>query len=183
MPLRATFELALHRVKLRAGFLIGFAQEHGHRNVRGLQRKHLEKIIGEKANTPAAANNLLKKVRALLNYAVVSDYRNDNPANGIERFKEGTHHTWTEAEIAQFEKHWPLGTRERTASALALYTGQRRGDVARMTWRDIEGGQISVVQGKTGTRLLIPIHLKLKEALDAWPRRQPLTVVERPCRA
>jgi hypothetical protein len=41
-----------------------------------------------------------------------------------------TSHTWTDAEIAQFERRWPLGTRE-LAFALLLYTGQRGGDVVK----------------------------------------------------
>ena len=41
-------------------------------------------------------------------------------------------------------------TRERTAFALHLYTGQRRADVARMAWTDVAGNAINVVQAKTG---------------------------------
>ena len=54
----------------------------------------------------------------------------DNPFVGIESYKLGTHHTWTDAEIAAYEAVWPIGTRERLAFDLLLYTGQRVGDVA-----------------------------------------------------
>src|SRR5271165_6398024 len=30
----------------------------------------------------------------------------DNPFSGLEEYRLGTHHTWTEAEIAQFERRW-----------------------------------------------------------------------------
>ena len=36
------------------------------------------------------------------------------------------------------------------ATALALYTGQRQGDVLEMTWAAVKGGLIEVRQEKTG---------------------------------
>jgi len=42
---------------------------------------------------------------------------------------------------------------------LAAYTGQRRGDLAKMVWPNVDfaGGSILVVQEKTGVELEIPI--------------------------
>jgi integrase len=155
------------------GILDRFAEKHGHRLIRQMRRKHIEKIIGSMVDTPAAANNLLKKVRALMNYALTNREIAANPTWGIKKFKEGTYHTWTEPELAKFEGTWPLGSRERTAYALALYTGQRRGDLACMTWPNVDLAResILVVQEKTGIELEIPIHPRLREALDAWPRK------------
>ena len=56
------------------------------------------------------------------------------------------------------------------AAMFALYTGQRRGDVLRMMWSDIDQGLILVRQGKTGKRLWIPIHSQLREILTDIPR-------------
>lgn len=153
--------------------LEGFAADHGHRLVVQMKRAHVDKIISAKAATPAAANNLLKKLRALIRYGMANGWRPDDPTLGLKRFKEGTHHTWTEAEIEAFEQRWPIGSRERTAFALALFTGQRRADIARMTWAayDAASGVIEVVQEKTGTPLEIPVHRDLRGALDAWPRK------------
>jgi integrase len=96
--------------------------------------------------------------------------RKDDPTLRIKSFAEGTFHTWTDEEISAFEGHWPIGTRERTAFALFLYTGQRLGDVRRMSWRDVEGSTIKVIQGKTKAELWIPLHPGLSAALAAWPR-------------
>jgi integrase len=85
-------------------------------------------------------------------FAVKSKRRKDNPMLGIEAFKIGEHHTWTDVELGKFEQKWPLGTRERLAYSLLLYTGQRVGDVAKMTREDIAGGMIHVVQDKTAPR-------------------------------
>jgi enterobacteria phage integrase len=52
-----------------------------------------------------------------------------------------------------------------------LYTGQRRSDAHRMTWADISGGIIRVVQQKTGAKLSIPLHRNLLAILTATERK------------
>jgi enterobacteria phage integrase len=39
-----------------------------------------------------------------------------------------------------------------------------------MSWRDVEGSTIKVIQGKTKAELWIPLHPDLSAALAAWPR-------------
>src|SRR5262249_35910472 len=146
-----------------------FLAEHGHRLVREMVRDDVKRIVASKAGTPGAANDLLKKIRALIKFAVESGVRTDDPTLRIRTFPEGTIHTWSEDEIAQFEARWPKGTRERTAFALYLYTGQRRSDVVRMAWTDLAGDAIKVVQLKTGARLTIRLHPELQEILRHWP--------------
>jgi len=150
-----------------------FAAAHGHRTVAGMKRKHVEAIISGMAETPAAANNLLRRIRMILKFAIAHEIVRTDVTQGIPFYREGTIHTWTDAELAAFEDRWPLGTRQRTAYALALYTGQRRSDVARMTWADYDAtaGTIRVRQMKTGVELLIPVHAALQDALEAWPRK------------
>jgi len=105
-----------------------------------------------------------------MKFAIDAGWRSDDPTLRIKTFPEHEFHTWTEDEIAQYEDRWPIGSRERTAYALHLYTGQRRADVARMAWTDVAGNAINVVQAKTGARLTIPLHPNLSAALRAWPR-------------
>src|SRR4051812_7418487 len=68
-----------------------------------------------------------------------------DPSPGIKRPKGGKIRSWTDAEVTQFEKRWPVGTKQRLGFALHLYTGQRRSDVHRMTWGDVTGDSIRVV--------------------------------------
>lgn len=154
------------------GILERFAEKHGHRTLAGMKRKHLEHILAGMSATPAAANNLLRRIRMLINFAIGHELLAVDVSKGIPFYREGSHHTWTDAELLQFEEHWPLGSRQRTGYALALYTGQRRSDVARMTWRDYDTarGVIAVRQEKTGVELSIPVHPALRQALEAWPR-------------
>src|SRR5262245_2817001 len=90
---------------VRRNILERFRAEHGHRPLKGLQTSHVRSIIGAKASTPEAANNLLKVLRVILNYAVGEQMIASNPALIVKRYRargEGIH-TWTETEVEQFE--------------------------------------------------------------------------------
>jgi integrase len=148
------------------------AKAHGHRAVALLTHKAAGKIIQDIGETKPGMANLTKSVlQKLMKYAVKEKWRGDNPIIGIETFKRGTHHTWTEGELQTFEKRWPVGTRERLAYALLLHTGQRVGDVARMNRADIVGGELHVIQQKTGAELYLPVVLELEQALKAYPAK------------
>ena len=51
---------------------------------------------------------------------------------GLDTYKSNEFHTWSESEIEQFEKCWPVGTKQRLAFDLLICTGQRGSDVAAM---------------------------------------------------
>jgi integrase len=59
---------------------------------------------------------------------------------------------------------------------LMLDTGQRRSDVHRMTWADVTGDTIRVVQQKTGAKLTIPLHTDLR-AILAETKREHVTIL------
>src|SRR5262245_39410937 len=146
--------------------------KHGSKPVARLERKHVKDIIGAKATTPQAANNLLKVLRVLLNHAVEIGMIASNPALGEKRYKShgDGFHAWTENEIPRFEERHPVGSKARLAVALLLYTAQRRSDVVRMGWQHVHGDEIAVRQEKTDTPLLIPIHPELARVLAAVPK-------------
>src|SRR5262245_50854634 len=148
---------------------------HGHRLVRELPAEAARNIIEAiAARRRLVMANLTRAVLSkVMAYAIETGIRKDNPFAGLKPYRLGTYHTWTDAEIAQFERRWPLGTRERLAFALLLYTGQRGGDVVKMLRSDVVHGRIRVAQDKTrkGTinELMIPIHPALARALQAGP--------------
>ena len=117
------------------------------------------------------ANVTRAVLRLFMQYAVDVEVRNDNPVVGLKAYRTGTRHTWTDDELSEFERRWPLGTRERLAFALLLYTGQRVGDIVKMRRSDITDGLIRVVQQKTGAELSIPMHHALKSAIKATPTK------------
>jgi integrase len=163
-------DLAASSKRMYRAVLDRFGVLHGHRMVHDMPRaKVAAYVYGIGAERPAMANVTKAVLHKLLAHAVRSGYRTDNPVAEIDRYKSGTRHTWTEAELAAFERRWPLGTRERLAYALLLYTGQRVGDVARLRRTAVCDGAIAVIQQKTGTELSIPIHAELLAAMKAGP--------------
>ena len=147
-----------------------FSQEDGHRLVRDMPRRVARRIIEEIGETrPSTANLTTKIMRCLFAYAVDLELRPDNPFARIKPYNTGTHHTWTDAEIAAYEAAWRIGTRERLAFDLLLYTAQRVGDVARMRRSDLRDGEIHITQEKTGTEIGIPVHPDLLRSLKATP--------------
>lgn len=133
--------------------------------VAGLERVDILRWLDEM--TPGAANKMLRVLKVLMTFAQDRAYRKDNPAKGIKLLKGGEHRAWELKEMQAFEERWPMGTLERTGYALALYTGQRRGDVVRLTYKSIAGDAFRLTQGKTGTVLEIPIHPELQKAIAA----------------
>jgi integrase len=147
------------------------AKEHGHRPAL-LSHQQAEQLIANIGERRPAMANLTKSVlRRVYDFGVRQGLVEANPFVSIRPFKGGTHHTWTEGELKTFEAKWPLGSRQRLAFALLLYTGQRVGDVAKMRRQDIENGELHVVQEKTGTELYLPIVPELERAMKACPTK------------
>jgi integrase len=146
-----------------------FRAEHGDKRIALLQRQHIITLL--KSKKRFAARDWLKAIRALMKYAIEFGLRADNPATGVKLPNQKTdgYHSWTDAEIAQFEAHHGQRTRARLALNLLLYTGQRRGDVIRMGRQHIRDGVVHVRQQKTGRELAIPIHATLAAIIAETP--------------
>jgi integrase len=110
-------------------------------------------------------------LRILIRQAIDIRWLTHDPSLGIKRPKLGKIRSWTDDEMAIFERRWPIGTMQRLAYALHLYTGQRRSDVHRMTWTDISGDTIRVDQQKTEAKLAIRLHRDLQAIIAATPRQ------------
>jgi site-specific recombinase XerD len=148
------------------------SRQHGHRLVRDMGRENARKIIEAiGATRPGMANLVRSILKRVLRYAVDRGWRNDNPAAGIAPYKIGTRHTWTDEQLDKFEKRWPIGTRERLDYATLLYSGQRGGDVVKMARPSPKATTIRVVQEKTGTELVIPIHPEWRRVINATPAK------------
>src|ERR1700738_3529822 len=74
-----------------------------------------------------------------------------DPLAGIELVKMKTkgHHPWESNECAQYEEHYPFGTRARLAYELLLQASQSRCDVVRMGRQRIRQGMMSMRRQKT----------------------------------
>lgn len=67
----------------------------------------------------------------------------------------------------------------RLAMLLAIWTGQRQGDLLRLPWAAYDGKEIRLKQGKTGVRVRIPVSDTLKAALDevAKAKKSPVILI------
>jgi integrase len=151
--------------------------EHGDKRLAKLERRHILGWKDKLASKPGAANKMLRTVKQLMTFAEARGHRTDNLAKGIKMMRGGRWRAWTDEELIAFEERWPLGSRERTGYALALYTGQRRADLVKLKWSTIAGNAFRLKQQKTKTDVVIPIHRALKEALAAVRPRHEAAII------
>jgi integrase len=127
-----------------------------------------------------AGNRRVKCLRSIYKYAKRNDLAEINFAAEVSYLKSSNptgHETWTEEDVAAFEAHYPLGSKQRLALTLLLYASSRRGDVVRLGPRMIkveDGCEIlSYMQEKkrnsNPVRAFVPVVPPLRAALDATP--------------
>ena len=78
---------------------------------------------------------------------------------------------WTEEDAAQYDKRWPLGTKERVWRDVLFYTGLQRGDAVTLGRQHVRDGLITLRTEKSQEEMLvsIPILPVLQRTLDAGP--------------
>ena len=139
--------------------------------VADLKRRHIKDLLAAMADRPHAAADVLVTLRKMIVVALDQEWIQHDPTHRLRYAPRiDGHRAWTDAERQTFEKHFPVGTMQRTIYALALYTGQRRGDLVRLRWSDFTGQRLVLTQEKTGKRLTLPVLPWLRAALDATPR-------------
>jgi integrase len=97
-----------------------------------------------------------------------------NPCERGGRLYRGSRaeNIWTAEDEAAFLKHAPAHL--HLPLLLALWTGQRQGDLLRLPWSAYDGTHIKLRQGKTGARVVIKVGAPLEAALDAAPKRSTI---------
>lgn len=175
--------LAELTTKTYRGIIEPFRVEHGTKLVARIERKHVMAILAKKADTPAAANNLRKRLGQLFDHAIALDWIKSNPARLTKAYKiagDGFH-TWNEVEIGQYFQHHAQGTVPHTAVTLMLYTGAARVDAVALGWANIketvEGPRLQYRRQKTqksnGILVSIPIHPDLWAVIGDLPKDRP----------
>ena len=145
--------------------------------VRALEPRHVLELRDQMQDVPSAANTLLTALSSMLGWSIPRGWRADNPCDHVEAFRSSR--PWAAWSLEAIETWRDLAVSQlRLAMMLALYTGQRRSDLLRMTWADVDKGVIQVVQDggdvgqqKTGKKVWVPIHRDLRAELDRVKRR------------
>lgn len=125
------------------------------------------KIMATMRDRPHAADNALKRRKALWDWGHRHSIVKDNPWRLIKPYavKSEGHHTWTEAEVDRFTARYPIGTREYLALALMLATFARKSDAVLLGWQHVTGDRLKFRSKKTGEDVNIPILPELADAL------------------
>jgi integrase len=86
---------------------------------------------------------------------------------------------WTDDERAQFEAKYPIGTAARTAYAIALWLGNRRSDVAKLRWSDIDfkNRTVTIETKKGDKQLILPLTPMLSEAIAPLDRNHEFVLL------
>lgn len=143
--------------------------ELGDQPFRLTTRTMIKAVRDDHASQARKAHKIKQMVSRLYSWADENDLVPEgfNPAAKIKRLKKRAKPItpWSEEEITLFLANCPDFL--KTPILLALYTGQRREDVANMIWTDFQGAFIRVRQSKTGEPLDIACHKVLRKHLAA----------------
>jgi integrase len=136
----------------------------------------VQAIIDDMREVPASARDLLKALRGLMRWAKRNGRIKFDPAAEIDApplKPSNGFPTWEDEHIAKFEARWPVGTKERLALTLMIWTGQRREDIVVMGRQHLRPDRmIRLRQIKTGTEVNIPVLAdELRNAIAAVPNQ------------
>lgn len=123
--------------------------------------------------SPSTVNHSIKLLRMILNDAKRDGIIADNPADSVKMMKrsgqKSPRRPFTISEVKQLlavaNSEW------RSLIIFGLYTGQRLGDLARLTWAnvDLQQDEIRLLTSKTGRRQIIPLAPTLRQHIESLP--------------
>ena len=119
------------------------------------------------AATPRKADLAWSVLQRVLSIAVDRERIMRNPCEGGGRLAEtGTRREiiWTDEQIAKFAETAPKHVYH--VFLIALWTGQRQGDILRLKWSNYTGSHINLRQSKTGKKVTVKVSRDLKMVLD-----------------
>jgi len=157
---------------------------------RRLEPRHIAIIRDQKPGRPEAANNRIKILSAMFEWALRPEVglATTNPARGVKKLQGNIdgHHTLTQDELDRFEAKHPVGTKARLAYAIFRCTGLRICDAAVFGRQHLYKAMINLPDGsqveqlrfritpkKTGRKTAVvvdmPVLEPLAEAIAAAP--------------
>lgn len=151
----------------RANIYRAVCEKSGHIDFTRITRKKIQEAMD--ARKPFAANNFLVAMSVLFDWAVTHEYLDENPCAKVEprKTKSEGFHVWTMDEVKQYRERHPLGTRQRLAVDLLLFTGLRISDAIKIGRQHVKGGVLTIRTGKTGAQVSIPVFPELQRSIDA----------------
>lgn len=127
------------------------------------------------ADHPRKADLYMSVLQRILWFGFDREMIARNPLEKVSKVADGTRRDiiWTDADMLAF-RHGPNGDTKKKAPEplvrammLAAWTGQRQGDLLRLTWSAYDGHAIRLRQGKTASHVAVKVSAELKAVLDA----------------
>nr|MDJ0512999.1 tyrosine-type recombinase/integrase [Methyloceanibacter sp.] len=162
-PSKKAYRVYLERIRAEFGDM-PFPAITDHRSRRVIAQWH-----ADMATTPRAANYALTTLQTLLGWAQDQGFIKEHHAGGLQKFKINSRAgiTWSDDQIARIDLMPPQIAH---ACHLALWTGQRQGDLLSMTWANVHDDHIMLTQNKGKVRVFVYLTPSLQAVLDALPR-------------
>lgn len=158
----------------RENIMLHVLKDAGGKPYAAIGRKHILAGLDRRSKTPAAARNFLDTMRGLFRWALEREHVTVDPTAGVKtakRKKGNGFPAWTRQDVETYQKKYPIGTRQRVWLDVILYTGLRRGDLARIGKQHVRNGVASIKTEKGGETITvtIPVLPVLQRTLDAGP--------------
>jgi integrase len=125
-----------------------------------------------KTLAPKTVNHDLKCLRMLFRAGRRDKVILDDPCEFVSVTKKGATARRRPFTVAELQAVLSVADDEwRSMIHFGLYTGQRLGDLASLTWAnvDLQRGEIRLVTRKTGKTLVLPIAAPLRKHLESLP--------------
>ncbi|MFT5857100.1 MAG: integrase, partial [Verrucomicrobiales bacterium] len=125
-----------------------------------------------KTRSPSTANHGIKILRAIFEDARREGYISENPAKDCRLLKKTAGTSRRPFTVQELGKVLNSASDEwRSLILFGIYTGQRLGDLARLTWAglDLTASEIQITTAKTGRVVRIPIVAPLQEHIESLP--------------
>ena len=167
----------------KAQDFLGWLGEHADRQITFITRDDIVAFRDAELVriSPQTVNDGIKWLRMVFKTARDDGKLQDNPVDGVRPARAnapGMRRAFTLPELRRIIEH--ADDEWRSLIYFGLYTGQRLGDLARLTWQnvDLERDEIRFITRKTRRQMIIPIAAPLRANIERLPAgedpRQPL---------
>lgn len=138
---------------------------------KGFRRDVLQWHADYSQTYPREADNRVTVLARVLAWGARDDDLQRNVLDTFERAysADRSEMIWLPDHVEAFMK--VASGEMQLAMLLALHTGQRQADIRKMAWTNYDGQSLTLRQGKSGRRVVIPCTKALKGVLDGLRRR------------
>ena len=143
---------------------------------------------------PRKADLYMSVLKRILWFGLDREMIERHPLERVEKVSDGSRRDviWTDEDIHTFRNGVlnPHSTRKKDkwlktpapeplvrAMMLAIWTGQRQGDLLKLTWKAYDGHSIYLRQSKTGSHVRVKVSEELKSYLDNVKKSDAVTIL------